>query len=95
MSGEESYINVCIKLSYRYTKYVAIILCKWTLSSFHRLNLVRNKELFLIDTFVYTGSDGQGTINNGIYNDRYFPNLIEYASSKIDSEILCSYYTNR
>jgi hypothetical protein len=50
--------------------------------------LVRDKKLFLIDTFVYSGNDGLGTINKGIYNDRYFPKFIEHASSKIDSEIL-------
>ena len=83
-----SYINVCIKLSYRYTKYVAIILCKWALSSFHRINLFRDKELFLIDTFVYSGNDNQGTINNGVYDDRFLTNFIEHASCKIDSDIL-------
>lgn len=80
--------NIIKNLFYTYAKYIAIILCKWALSSFHRLNLVRDKELFLIDTFVYCGNDGQGTINNGVYNDRYFPNLIDHANNVIDSEIV-------
>ena len=84
----KSKISILTIILYRYAKYVSIVLFKWTLSSFHRLNLVRDKELFLIDIFVYSGSNGQGTINNGVYNDRYFPNLIEHASSKIDSDIL-------
>ncbi len=88
VGNKKSRISILNIILYRYAKYVAIILCKWALSSFHRLNLIRGKELFLIDTFVYSGSDGQGTINDGVYNDRYFPNLIEHAGSKIDSEIL-------
>lgn len=88
VGNNKSRIRILTIILYRYLNYIAIILCKWALSSFHRLNFIRGKELFLIDTFVYSGSDGQGTINDGFYNDRYFPNLIEHASSKIDFEIL-------
>ena len=50
--------------------------------------MIRNRDLFLIDTFVYSGNGGQGTINKGVYNDRYFPNLIEHARNKIESDFL-------
>ena len=50
--------------------------------------MIRNRDLFLIDTFVYSGNGGQGTINKGVYNDRYFPNLIEHARNKIESDLL-------
>jgi len=88
VGNKKSIINIFIILLYRYAKYIKIILCKWFISSFWKINLIRDRNLFLIDTFVYSGNNGQGTINNGIYNDRYYPNLLKYTSDENESEIL-------
>ena len=81
-------INIYIILFHRFATYITIIICKWFISSFWKLNLIRDRNLFLIDTFLYSGNNGQGTINNGIYKDRFFPNLLNYTSKEINSEVL-------
>lgn len=80
-------IYILNSMLFRYAKYVTILLCKWIISSFTKVSLVRGKELFLIDTFVYSGNNGPGTIKNGSYNDRYFPNLLKYLTKKINYDV--------
>jgi hypothetical protein len=84
---KKSKINILVILSFRYFKYLILILGKWFVSSFWKLNLIKDADLYLVDTFVYSGNNGQGTINNGFYNDRYFPGLLDYIKKTTDSDV--------
>lgn len=84
---KKSKISILVILSFRYFKYLILILGKWLVSSFWKLNLIRGADLYLVDTFVYSGNNGQGTINNGFYNDRYFPGLLDYIKKNTDFDV--------
>lgn len=76
--GKISFFQFYLKTFKNFAKYIFVILVKLLVSNIYKKKKFgKNNPLMLIDTFVFSGIQGAGTINTHGYSDRYFPGLIK------------------